>query len=59
VRLSLVVDLEAAQAIERYPAEQSEVSFLGCPVPRVAVDASAPSAPARVRAALAYVGTSA
>jgi len=55
VRLALVVDLEAAENIERYPVEKSEVVLLGCAVARVAIDASAPSAPARVRAALAHV----
>jgi len=57
-RLALAVELEAAETIERYPVERCEVSFLGCSLSRVAVDASTPSAPARVRAALAHLAVS-
>ncbi len=55
VRLGLAVSLAAAENIERYPVEDNETSFLGCRVGCVAIDASAPSAPARVRAALAHL----
>jgi len=58
VTLRLAVDLQAAEAIERYPVEKSETSFLGCLIPRVAIDPSTPSAPARVRAALAHAALS-
>ncbi len=54
-RLGLVVDLVAAARIERYPAAAGEARFLGCRVPLVSIDATAPSAAARVRAALYHL----
>ena len=53
--LGLVVDLVAAARIERYPAAAGEVRYLDCRVPLVLIDAAAPSAAARVRAALCHL----
>jgi len=51
--LALVVQLVPAAAIERLP-ERSTLTLLGLEIPRVEIDPSAASAPARVRAALIY-----
>ncbi len=54
-RLGLVVDLVAAACIERYPVATGEARYLDCGVPLVSIDAAAPSAAARVRAALCHL----
>jgi len=54
-RLCLVVDLEPAKRIERFPAEAGTAEFLGCRVPRIVIDPQTASAAARVRAALAHL----
>lgn len=51
VRLALVVDLTPADAIERLPPEATE-TLLGITLPRLSLDPTAPSAPAKLRAAL-------
>lgn len=48
--LNLVVDLVAAETIERLPVADN-VDLLGCPVPRLALDPWAASAAAKVRLA--------
>lgn len=56
VRLGLAVVLAGADDIERYPIQDNEARFLACRVASVAIDASSPSAPARVRASLGHLG---
>lgn len=51
VRLALVVDLTPPADIERLPAETTE-ALLGVALPRLSLDPSAPSAPAKLRTAL-------
>ena len=55
VPLGLVVDLAPVASIGRYPVEVGEAEFLGCRVPVVSIDATVPSAAARVRAAMAHL----
>ncbi len=51
--LAMVVDLVPRTSIERMPADAGEAVLLGVRLPLLKVDATSPSAPARLRAAVA------
>jgi serine kinase of HPr protein (carbohydrate metabolism regulator) len=56
--VALVVDLAPGARIARLPEAGEQVAeLLGLVVPRALIDPSSPAAPARLRAALAHLGT--
>ncbi len=57
VALAIAVKLAASGTIERFPdMEKDRYEILGTPLPTVLIDAASASAPARIRAAVDWLG---